>query len=119
MNAAKKHFYDIGEIKPLEPGRGGCVASDRIVVDGCPVGYMYRGAPIREMDSGWQFVAGDEDDAYLDDPRFRDVYDVNTIVNFDPAIRPYLDAPPGSAFERMANGTFRRVEQGAPGAPPP
>ena len=113
MSPAKKDLYDIGEIKPLAPGRGGCLATDRIVVEGCPVGYMYREATSRELDSGWRFFAGDEDDAYMADLRVHGVYDVNTIVNYDPSIRPYLDAPPGSAFERQADGLFHRVDDDA------
>jgi len=37
------------------------------------------------------------------------VYDVNTIVNYDPDILPLLDNDAGSRFERDANGAFRRL----------
>ena len=45
----------------------GCIATDRITVDGLPVGYMYRekpeeGDPFERYDSGWRFTAGDESD---------------------------------------------------------
>ena len=38
----------------------GCIATDRITVDGLPVGYMYRekpeeGDPFERYDSGWRF----------------------------------------------------------------
>jgi len=98
------------EIAPVAMGHGGCIASDRIVVDGAPVGYMFRAAPINEMDSGWQFLAGDEDEAYMADNQRHGVYDVNTIVNYDPDILPLLDAPVGSGFERGADGSFEPVE---------
>lgn len=41
----------------------GCFATDRILVDGCKVGYMYREEPDSDSsmpDSGWRFNAGDE-----------------------------------------------------------
>ena len=88
------------QIKPLAPNRGGAIASDRITVDGRPVGYMYRSAPRNPQDSGWAFLAGDEDDVYMADPSRHAIYDVNTIANYDPGIIPHLDAPVGSAFIR-------------------
>ncbi len=44
----------------------GCIATDRITVDGLPVGYMYRekpeeGNPFEGYDSGWRFTAGDRE----------------------------------------------------------
>lgn len=78
---------------------GGCLATDRITVDGARVGYMYREEPANELDSGWRFFAGDEDEEYLADSNNTMVYAVNTIANYDPGILFYLDAPEGSRFE--------------------
>jgi len=97
------------EIAPIALGRGGCLATDRITVDGAKVGYMYREAPTREEDSGWRFFAGDESHGYMADTQRHGVYDVNTIVNYDPDILPLLDSDAGSRFERAANGAFRRL----------
>ena len=50
-----RHLYD-GE------GPQGCFATDRILVDGCRVGYCYREEPEEgdeNWDSGWRFTAGD------------------------------------------------------------
>ena len=88
------------QIKPLVTGRGGCIATDRITVDGYPVRFMYREAPDNHVDSGWRFMSGFEDDAYMDDPKNHGAYDVNTIANYDPSIIPFLDAPVGSVFEK-------------------
>jgi hypothetical protein len=98
------------DIQPLAPDHGGCIASDRITVDGELVGYMYREEPDDEADSGWRFLAGDEDDAYMDDAGKHGVYDVNTIANYDPEIIPYLDAPTGSGFARDEDDEFLPVE---------
>ncbi len=92
------------QIKPLVIGHGGCIATDMITVDGRKVAFMYRETPDSDADSGWRFMCGYEPEEYMEDPANIDVYDVNTIANYDPDIIPLLDSPPGSAFERE-NGT--------------
>jgi hypothetical protein len=99
------------EIAALVPGRGGCIASDRITVDGMPVGYMYRTSPLNQFDSGWAFLAGDEDQDYLDDPDLHAIYDVNTIANYDPAIIPFLDSPEGWRLVRGDDGLFYELAE--------
>jgi hypothetical protein len=84
----------------IAPGRGGCIATDLITVEGRRVGYMYREQPDRDLDSGWRFFAGTESQEYVDDPNNMTIYDVNTIANYDLEIVPLLDAPYGAAFER-------------------
>lgn len=88
------------EIRPLAPGRGGCLATDQITVEGHRVGYLYRERPDHDRDSGWRFFSGRESDEYANDPANVAIYDVNTIANYDPEIIPLLDAPFGSAFAR-------------------
>lgn len=96
-----KYKLKARDIKLLKLGLGGCVATNRITVEGLPVRFMYRQHPHRENDSGWSFFSGiDEDDDYLNDTDNSAVFDVNTIANYDSSIVPYLDAPYGSAFER-------------------
>ena len=99
------------QIRAIATNRGGCIASDRITVDGERVGYMYREAPHNDLDSGWRFLAGDETDAYMADASKHAVYDVNTIANYDPEIVPLLDAPKGSSFERdLESGQLRPID---------
>ncbi|MDU4961620.1 MAG: DUF2185 domain-containing protein [Sporomusaceae bacterium] len=91
----------------------GCLATDRIVVDGAKVGYLYREAPEPDKesyDSGWRFTAGDEDDDYMDNPENAGVYSLNTIANYDPAVIPLLTAGYSSAFVRNESGEFIEVE---------
>lgn len=83
---------------------GGCIATDRITVDGARVGYMYREGANNNLDSGWRFFAGDEDETYLNDVTKRRVYRVDTIINYDPGIVGYLDAPEGSRLELNSDG---------------
>ena len=96
----KKFKLGLHEIKPIVGAMGGCIATDRITVEGYPVRFMYREEPENELDSGWRFFSGFEDDAYMADPAFHEIYDVNTIANYDPSIIPFLEAPLGSAFEK-------------------
>ena len=106
----KRFCLEASELDELAPGRGWCIASDRITVDGCPVGYMYREMPSDEGDSGWRFFAGDESDSYANDPANLAMYDVNTIANYDPEIIPMLDCPAMSAFARAtASSEFALV----------
>lgn len=88
------------QIMPIATGHGGCLATDMITVEGHPVRWMYREEPHNPMDSGWRFFAGFESKAYIDNLANTEVYDVNTIANYDRAIIPFLTAPIGSAFER-------------------
>jgi len=90
------------QIRPLAVGYGGCIATDKITVDGMPVLFMYRQAPDNNIDSGWRFMSGLESDAYMDNPANHCVYDINTIANYDPSIIPFLNAPEGSAYEKTS-----------------
>ena len=95
------------DIKPLATRRGYCYASDRITVDGEPVGFMYREDRDHGGDSGWRFLAGDESEDYASDAANFAIYDVNTIANYDRDIIPLLDAPIGSAYSRdPSSGKF-------------
>ena len=98
------------DIKPLVHGYGGCISSDMITVEGYPVRFMYRERPSSDIDSGWRFVSGFEDDQYMSNPANLAIYDVNTIANYDPSIIPLLESPIGSAFEKTTEAEqFVRV----------
>jgi len=109
---ASKQFRIPGpSIERLAPGRGSCIASDRIFVDGCKVGWMVRTEPDGDIDSGWQFFAGDESQEYCDEPGHFGVYDVNTVCNYDRSILPLLDTQPPVAIVRdRVTGQFVRSQ---------
>jgi hypothetical protein len=111
----KKFFLTADQIRPLAHGHGGCIATDRITVDGLPVRFMYREEPNNEMDSGWRFFSGAEDDAYMANPANHAIYDVNTIANYDESILSFLDAEVGSVFEKIHDAqTFTAVTDWEP-----
>lgn len=98
------------QIKPLLKNRGACFATDMITVEGRKVGYMYREEPHNNQGSGWVFMAGMESQEYMDDADNIEIYDVNTIANYDPEIIPFIDAPTGTAFERQrASGRLVQI----------
>lgn len=104
----KKFHLTAEQIIPLIDSNEGCIASDRITVDGCKVGFMYREDTEDSTypDSGWRFMAGDEDEDYMSNADYHGIYLVNTICNYDPDIIPFLDAPPGTAFISNEEGVL-------------
>ena len=119
--ALRKELYEAAGREPglLCKGRGhaesaprleeanGCIATSRITVEGCKVGYCYREEPDGDWDSGWRFTAGDESDEYMDDPNNAGIYGLNSICNDDPDIIPLLHTPAPCAFERDEHGVFQ------------
>ena len=105
-----KDFIKI-EVKNLIDWHGGngdgCFVSDMITKEGYKVGYMYREIPDDNVpDSGWRFLAGNEDEQYTDNPDNLHIFAINTVCNYDPDIIPYLSAEYGNAFIRTSNDSF-------------
>ncbi len=105
----KKFILNKVDIKSLIQIKGSCIASDKITVMGKKIKYMYRENPTSEFDSGWRFFAGDEDETYTDDPNNFEIYDLNTICNYDQDIIPYLLNDVGSKLVKNENGTYFEV----------
>lgn len=84
-----------------------CFVTARVLDDGEPVGYLYREAPDGDEDSGWRIMAGDESDAYMEDPTHHAFVSLGAVLSRDDAFRDLLDAPVGAAFIRnAATGAF-------------
>ena len=105
---------DMKNLLPDWAGADGCIATNRITVEGCKVGYCYREKPDGDWDSGWRFTAGDESEEYMDDPNNAGIYGLNTICNDDPDIIPLLNTPAPCAFERDENGVFQQIKDWKP-----
>ena len=99
------------EIQQLTDIKGGCLASNKITVDDEKVGYAYREKPDENFsnDSGWRFLAGDENEEYLANPDNFHVFELNTICNYDEAITPILESKIGSAFIRKGDGLIEDI----------
>ena len=89
--------------------KGSCIASDRITVDILKIGYMYRENPTTEVDSSWRFFAGDETEEYTNNPINFEIYDLNTICNYDNSIISLLNTNIGTSFEKI-NNEFKEIK---------
>ncbi len=105
----KKFKIKAENIKELTNIKGGCIASDKITVDGEKIGYMYREEPSNETDSGWRFFAGSESEEYTNNPDNFSIFELNTICNYDNSIIPYLNYSIGSSFEKE-NNKFKMIK---------
>jgi len=111
MDLNKKIFkISADQLEELISDAGACIATDKITVEGMPVGFMYREEQMDALDNGWRFFSGTEDQEYVDNPDNSGIYNTNTIANYDPAIIPYLDLPEGTELERNDGGTFSVME---------
>ncbi len=101
MNKKKNHPKTGG---PLQKALNGvCMASAQITEDKMPVGFMYREKPEEDLDSGWRFLSGNEDEDYLDNENNYGVFDVEYIVQLDALVRNYIHLPVGTELERNQN----------------
>ena len=111
FNRKKKDEFLNPKIENLidwnEPNGNGCIVSDKITKEGFMVGYMYREEPDGDRpDSGWRFLAGNEDEVYMNNPNHHHVFAINTVCNYDRDIIPYLFSEIGSVFIRTDSHTF-------------
>ena len=86
--------------------------SRKIVDEGWNVGYMCRDEAMNEHDSGWSFVAGNEDDEYINDYKNIVLMSVGAVYQRDPAIFPHVDSPVGARFVRVSADKFEPDEEG-------
>lgn len=76
--------------------------TNRILKDGCKVGYLYREERDNEKDSGWRFTANDESDEYMDNSKNIAFVSVGLVLSKDDSFIHLLDAPAGASFARDA-----------------
>ena len=82
------------------------IVSAKILRDGYKVGYMLRNEPHDEEDSGWQLLAGNEEDSYLNDIKNLSLVPVGYMCNLDPDILKYIDYPAGTELIRISSHEF-------------
>lgn len=63
------------------------------------VGYCYRDYPETNIDSGWRFLYGDEDEDYLENPTNSEAIYPDEMLSINPALEVILIAPFNSEFE--------------------
>lgn len=57
-------------------------------------------------DSGWRFMAGNEDEKYMNNPNNHNIFAINTICDYDRDIIPYLHSDIGSSYIRVDENKF-------------
>lgn len=83
-----------------------CIVSAKIIKEGWKPGFMYRAETDNDQDSGWQFMAGDESDFYLNNSNNAQLCAVYSVAEIDPVIINYLDNPSGTSFVRISPDKF-------------
>lgn len=63
------------------------------------IAYCYRDKPENNIDSGWRFLYGDEDESYLDNPTNSETVYPKEMLVINPALEAILSAPLYSEFE--------------------
>lgn len=67
---------------------------------------MRRDKPVNENDSGWSFMAGNEDDEYYNDYKNIALVSVQEVYQLDPDILGYIENPAGTALIRISSNEF-------------
>ncbi len=80
--------------------------SKKITKEGWKVGYMVRNESLDEQDSGWQFLAGNEDEGYLESPENIELLNIASVCEFDSAILKYLYNPVSTQLIRISSSEF-------------
>ena len=92
----------------MKKNLGYVFATKMLVDEKRKVRFMYREEATDDNDSGWRFFCGDEDQEYVENPDNTRIYDIETILNIDKSVSPYLQSAIGVAFEREnESDTFR------------
>ncbi|MCI8509145.1 MAG: DUF2185 domain-containing protein [Lachnospiraceae bacterium] len=80
--------------------------SRKVTDEGWKVGYMTRAEAMNENDSGWSFMAGNEDDEYIDDYRNIRLLSIAEVCQLDSEVLRYIENPVGTALIRNSSGEF-------------
>lgn len=101
----KSQYDKIRNIRTLM--NQGALVSRKIVEEGWKVGFMYRRKPNNPADSGWTFLAGNEDEHYNSDIKNIVLMSLGEVCyELDKDVYEYITAPIGAEFIRTSETTF-------------
>ena len=112
FNNGDEDFEDLCDVKSIL--EKAALVSKKITEGGWKVGYLIREDPEDEIDSGWQFFAGDEDDDYVEQESNVTVCSVGDIVKLDPALMSVIGSEPGVEFVRVSSDEFEEDDEQDP-----
>ena len=88
--------------------------SKKISDEGWKIGYMCRDEALNEFDSGWSFMAGNEEETYFEDPDHIMLVYVRDVYRMDPDILNYIDMPTGARLIRISSHEFEEDNNNKP-----
>ncbi len=88
------------------------ILSKKIREEGWKIGYGIRMEATNERDSGWAFSVGNETDEYINDPDNLEIWVINSVLMYEPALTEFITEPEGTGVVRVAPG---KMEIDAPG----
>ncbi len=99
------HYYDDMKERKVLMGKMAYV-SKKIMDEGWKIGYMCRDEAVRENDSGWSFLVGNEDDEYMEDYHNIQLMSIYAVMQYDSAIWEYITNPVGTRLIRISPKEF-------------
>ncbi len=84
----------------------GCFVSRKILDEGWKIGYFFKDEPVSDQDSGWCFMAGNEDEEYNDDIKNIAILQLSEVLQMDPLIDQYIGMPVGTKMIRVEDDLF-------------
>ena len=80
--------------------------SKKITEEGWKAGYICRDEPLNERDSGWSFMAGNEDEAYVNDASNLVLMTIHQFLDLDRDVWKYIHHPAGTRMVRISDSEF-------------
>ena len=108
FNFEKDNFKQLREDfeKKYQDYYKGCFVSRKILDEGWKIGYFFKDEPVNDQDSGWCFMAGNEDEEYNEDINNIAILQLSEILQMDPLIDQYIGMPVGTKMIRTEDELF-------------
>ncbi|MCR5608761.1 MAG: DUF2185 domain-containing protein [Lachnospiraceae bacterium] len=80
--------------------------SKKITEEGYKVGFMTRDEMENDRDSGWCFMAGNEEDDYINNYKNIALLSLGQVCTLDPDVWQYINEPVGTELIRISSDKF-------------
>ena len=84
---------------------GGCIVTQSILQGKTPLKWLFREAPVNEVDNGWRAMGRDDTQEYIDQSANHAICDINTLINIEPAVLNVYEMPVGTDLEFVEDAT--------------
>ena len=86
------------------------MVSKKVREGGYKIGYGVRDEPVDDRDSGWFFSVGDETDEYINNTDNVEIWSVNSVLMYEPALMEFITEPYGTGIVRVSPDKFEPDE---------